>query len=60
MPDLLSQLKLKKKNICFRSYLCTIGRLEMQVMQIFQLFFLSSFFFVYWDSDLQGSCLNVT
>jgi len=30
----------------------------MGVTQIFLLFFRNSFFFVYWHSDLEGSCLN--
>ena len=32
----------------------------MRVMQIFLLFFLNSFFFVYRHSDLEGSCSNGT
>jgi len=38
----------------------SLARLEMQVMQIFLLFFHDSFCFIYRHSDLEGSCSNGT
>jgi len=37
-----------------------LAGLELRVTQIFLFFFHNSFFFVYWHSDLEGSCSNGT
>ena len=46
--------------ICFKTYLCSTGKVRNSSDAIFLLFFHNSFFFAYQHSDSEGSCLNET